>query len=228
MMPFFFGSSSRPLYGVLDAARGGGRAGVVICQPAGDEYFHAHRSCRLLARRLGDAGVHALRFDPSGTGDSGGELDEVSWEDWVRDVELAIEELRATAGVHTVMLVGLRAGCVAALAAGLRDPDVDGLVLWDPLGLDDVATGAPHGVPTCGEAVLEARGEDAREMLLLLTREAAESSSAMGALLREQGHDVEVATFEEAGAWEAGEGVGSVPIPARSIQEIVRWLEGRR
>jgi len=226
MMPFFFGPSSRPLYGILDPAVGGGRTGVVLCQPSGPEYFYAHRSCRLLARTLAEAGVHALRFDPSGAGNSGGELEEVSADDWLTDVRLAIDELRSAAGVRSVTLVGLRVGCATALAAGLSDPDVEAFVLWDPLPSSEIAVGVPPGLPTCASTAQDFGEEDPREVLVVSNGEGS-PPDALGSQLRSWGHDVEVITLEERGAWEAGQGIGSVPIPAQSIRSIVRWIGER-
>jgi pimeloyl-ACP methyl ester carboxylesterase len=75
-----------------------------------------------------------LRFDWYGSGDSAGDVLEGGHPDsWLEDLEWAVEELKATAHVSSVALVGLRLGAsVAALAARDRS-DVDRLVLWDPV-----------------------------------------------------------------------------------------------
>ncbi|MEM7414868.1 MAG: hypothetical protein AAF389_05175 [Gemmatimonadota bacterium] len=225
MMPFFFGPSSRPLYGVLDPAAGGSRSGVVLCQPAGSEYFFAHRSCRLLARRLAEAGVHALRFDPSGTGDSGGEVEDVTPADWIADVGLAIEELRASAAVRAVTLVGLRGGCSTVLAAGLPEPLVESVVLWDPLPLEEPVIGAPDDFPSISEALSSDGADDPRDVLIVRT--SGTEPGPIDEALRVYGHDLDTVDVEEAGAWERGNGIGSLPVPARSIDTIVRWIGSR-
>ena len=46
----------------------------MLCYPWGSEYIYAHRSLRLLAQRRAAAGIHTLRFDYFGTGDSDGDI----------------------------------------------------------------------------------------------------------------------------------------------------------
>jgi dienelactone hydrolase len=133
--PFHFGTSDERLYGVYhppqgDRWRGNG---VVLCYAARDEYSLSHRAFRQLATQLARAGFPTLRFDYYASGDSHGDDAEAGLKRWCRDVELAIAELRDTAGVGRVSLVGLRLGAaLAALAAEAR-ADVDRLVLWDPV-----------------------------------------------------------------------------------------------
>lgn len=134
--PFFFGRKARRLYGVYHPAtrRVGPVRAVVLCHPWGPEYAQAHRTVRLLADMLAASGLHALRFDYFGTGDSGGDLldgDVVGWRD---DVLTAAEELREISGAAAVSLVGLRFGAtVAALVAQHSPADVSNVLLWDPV-----------------------------------------------------------------------------------------------
>jgi len=132
--PLFFGDSARQLFGAYDAPRGKGRRGVVLCHPTSSgEYQLAHPTVRVLARRLADDGWHALRFDYFGTGDSAGDLAEATQDRWLADIETAVDELKEISQVPRVSLVGMRHGAtLAAMVAGRR-PDVDHLVLWDPV-----------------------------------------------------------------------------------------------
>lgn len=142
MTPLFFGERSRRLFGIYTPAHaGGGKArGVVLCQPWGAEYLRAHRSVCQLGRLLSESGVHVLRFDYFGTGDSAGDMAEGDLNGWQSDIETAIDELKDTAGLQRVGLVGLRlGGALAARVAPKRRKDVDTLVLWDP-----VVQGASH------------------------------------------------------------------------------------
>lgn len=136
MTPFYFGSGDRRLFGIYTPAqRAAGRErAVVLCHPWGVEYLRAHRSLRQLATQLARAGIHVLRFDYHGTGDSGGDEGAGDLVGWRGDIVAAAEELRETSGVERVGLAGLRLG--ATLAAGVAASgalEVDSLVLWDPV-----------------------------------------------------------------------------------------------
>jgi pimeloyl-ACP methyl ester carboxylesterase len=138
MVPFFFGSSSRRLFGIYSMAQANAVAATsraaVLCYPWGPEYQYSHRSMRHLAVALAQAGVHVLRFDYLGTGDSDGNARDFGLTDWMKDIESAIEELKDTAGVSRVSLIGLRLGALlAAQVAAAGQSTVDRLVLWDPV-----------------------------------------------------------------------------------------------
>lgn len=136
MNPFFFGRRDRALFGTLHPprTRSGGRGGAVLCGPFGVEYMRSHRAFRQLTTLLTRGGYHVLRFDFGGTGDSAGEGEDQTLEAWTEDVTTAVEELRDTAGLDQVTLVGLRLGAALALqAAGRAGGEVDRLVLWDPV-----------------------------------------------------------------------------------------------
>lgn len=136
MTPLMFGSSARRLFGIYEPGAGAAHqaTAAVICAPWGEEYLHAHRPLRFLARRLADTGVHTLRFDYFGTGDSGGDITDASLRGAEDDVLTAVEELKAIADAESVLLIGMRLGANLAMAAAARSPaDVTGLVLWDPV-----------------------------------------------------------------------------------------------
>ena len=135
MYPLFFGPADDALYGVChepapDRAR---PLGVVLCQPILHESSDARRAMRALGDQLASAGVAVLRFDYFGTGDSAGGSDAGTVERWARDIEAAMDELKASRGLSAVGLVGLRLGAsLAARVAAQRD-DVPFLVLWEPV-----------------------------------------------------------------------------------------------
>jgi pimeloyl-ACP methyl ester carboxylesterase len=135
MNPFYFGTSRRPLFGVYHPprTRAPRATGVVLCYPLWQEYMRAHRAFRQLAILLSKAGFPVLRFDYFGTGDSGGDGESGDVAQWVTDVRTAIDELKDTAGVRSVTLVGLRIGAVLAAMAPADRTDVDRVVLWDPV-----------------------------------------------------------------------------------------------
>jgi pimeloyl-ACP methyl ester carboxylesterase len=141
MNPFYFGTDERRLFGVYEAARRSlARRAVVLCHPWGAEYIHAYRPMRQLAKMLTAEGIHALRFDYFGTGDSGGDTASGDLGGWETDIQSAIEELKDIAGTSRVSLIGLRLGASLAANVAIRQgAEVDSLVLWDP-----VVSGTEH------------------------------------------------------------------------------------
>lgn len=134
MNPFFFGDSKAPLYGVFHQAdQSSSKHGVLLCPPFGQEYMRSHRAIRQLAIMLSRIGIPVLRFDYRGTGDSAEKLEDVNASMWLEDVNTAIDELKDTARVDSVSLIGLRLGCLLATHAILERKDVERLVLWDPV-----------------------------------------------------------------------------------------------
>ena len=135
MNVFYFGDPDRRLLGVYEPARRekANRA-VVLCHPWGPEYIYAYRAMRQLAKMLAANGIHTLRFDYFGTGDSAGSMTAGDLSGWQTDIQSAIEELKDTAGVSRVSLVGLRLGATLAANVAVRPGSrVDSLVLWDPV-----------------------------------------------------------------------------------------------
>lgn len=138
MRPLYFGKSQSPLFGIYhppaQAAPVGKAGAVLLCNPFGQEAIRAHRIYSVLAQKLSRLGLHVLRFDYTGTGDSSGEVEEGQQTQWVEDVLEAHEELAATADVKRVAWVGLRYGAtLALLAADKVSPAVADVVMWDPV-----------------------------------------------------------------------------------------------
>jgi pimeloyl-ACP methyl ester carboxylesterase/aryl carrier-like protein len=130
----FFGRGSDRLFGVLHrpAARGG-RVGVALCYPMGQEYMRIHRTYVELARSLARSGFHVLRFDYYGCGDSAGDTTAGTLERWTHDIHAAVAELSDQAPVTDVYLVGSRIGANLVLNAHAARSDVAGIVLWEPI-----------------------------------------------------------------------------------------------
>jgi len=136
MIPCQFGPDGQQRLGIYHAPRASvaGEGGVVLCAPIGQEYMRTHRPLRQLALALADAGLHVLRFDYHGTGDSAGVIGDASLEGWIGDIALAAAELADISGASRVAVVGLRTGALFAAAACARGvPGADRLVLWDPV-----------------------------------------------------------------------------------------------
>lgn len=135
--PFFFGDSGHRLFGACHLPRAASAplasAGVVLCQPFGQEAIRAHRALARLADLLAEEGSTVLRFDYFGCGDSEGCFEAGGLEIWMKDVSLAIEELKAGCSVRQVCLIGLRLGANLAWAAASERSDVSHVIAWNPI-----------------------------------------------------------------------------------------------
>lgn len=252
MNPFFFGRSQQPLFGIYHAPKGAARdTAVVICPPIGQEYMRTHRALRQLALHLGKAGLHALRFDYSGTGDSSGENDIASIDGWLADIATAIDELKDTAGVRQVSIAGIRLGASLGFLAARTRRDVDSVVLWDPvvgggeyldelLALDasPVIDRADGAVGIGGFALTpvfqrEIRAIDllavaehpARRNFLVVSEERADYTR-LAEHLAQQPTPSRHAHIPSGGNWADAEQMGAVLLPQAIIQGIVAHLGG--
>ena len=248
MNPFFFGDEANVLYGVHHAPRGSTprSAGIVLCYPFAQEYMRAHRAFRQLALLLSAQGFHVLRFDYTGTGDSGGEPADMSLSRWDDDLRMAIEELMETAAVDDVWVVGLRlGGALAARAAS--HPAVRGIVLWDPIvtgaeQLAEATSGAAHGgthsiavggVPIAPKLLAELRSLDlARDGTAVRTRGLLAVSAdaphwlALRDCLTRDGVTMTYVCVPSDGRWSYFDNWGSALIPQGLIRAIVDHLKG--
>jgi alpha-beta hydrolase superfamily lysophospholipase len=86
-----------------------------------------------LADGLAEAGVASLRFDLRGHGESEGRLEELTLTAVLNDIRVAVEQVRALAGVTRVSLLGASfGGGICAYYASKRPAEVDRLVLLNP------------------------------------------------------------------------------------------------
>lgn len=131
--PTWFGPTDEPLLGAVHIPESGhARAAVVLCPPIGKEHIDTYLGVKLLAERLCDRGLLAVRFDYYGCGDSSGDqADTDALARWQRSVVHAVA-LARSCGAETVSLVGLRAGALFAAAAAAECGPINSLVLWDP------------------------------------------------------------------------------------------------
>lgn len=90
-------------------ARANGRA-VLVINPLGQEAVRAHRLLRVLSERLARQGVHVLRFDFHGCGDSSGDDRDGEMEGWQGDLMAAHAWLQQQPGVNGVAWLGIRLG----------------------------------------------------------------------------------------------------------------------
>lgn len=134
MEPFYFGKS-RNLFGVFHPAsddRDPGTSAVILCYPIGSEYIRSYRAYFFLANQLAKNGIHAFRFDYSGTGDSMGTFEDADIQQWTSDIHEAIGEVRNNLQVKRVYLLGARLGGSLAYRTYF-ETEVHGLILWHPI-----------------------------------------------------------------------------------------------
>ncbi len=254
--PFTFGASDEPLFGLYQGPAGRARAqGIVLCHPMGHEYIPAYDAMKELARFLTQAGFHVLRFDYYGSGDSAGETGDGGIEAWTANVEAAIEELKATAQVKKVSLLGLRLGATLALFAARRRKDVDSVVIWEPIVrgkayLDELqalrdayiarilprpTTALRLGVPldVLGFPISDALRMEIEAVDLEELREVPRRALLVGqhdrlkSHLHERGCQVESDPIHEFKVWEKG-GLSGAVIPLKTLRKIVGYMEGVR
>jgi pimeloyl-ACP methyl ester carboxylesterase len=82
---------------------------------------------------LSEAGVHSLRFDYRGSGDSYGDERDYSIDGWLEDIDLAVAELQDIAGIEEVVLVGARLGASLAIRSAARAGGSRRVVAFDPI-----------------------------------------------------------------------------------------------
>ena len=129
----YFGNQNVKLLGAYHPPRRSiNDAAVLICPPIGQEYIRTHWALRLLANQLSRKGIHVLRFDYRGHGDSCGDIQDVaSLDEWRDDISVAIDHLKEQSGAQTVMLTGLRVGASLASDVSADRDDVNSVVAWE-------------------------------------------------------------------------------------------------
>lgn len=94
------------------------------------------KGCVRVARELADdacaAGMALAACDASGTGDSPGAFDEVTWDSLVADCAATTRFLRGEYPDATVCSLGVRLGARIAFDAAAAEPP-DRFVLWEPV-----------------------------------------------------------------------------------------------
>jgi exosortase A-associated hydrolase 2 len=132
--PLFFPSAGRNLFGVLHSPPGAATGkGFVFCAPFFEEKLWAHRVYVTFARELAARGIHVLRFDYMGHGDSEGSFEESNIDTRIRNILDAASFLTSSGGVREIGLLGLRFGATIAAEAAERHPNqFHRLILWEP------------------------------------------------------------------------------------------------
>ncbi|MBV1882188.1 MAG: hypothetical protein KUG82_11165 [Pseudomonadales bacterium] len=135
-MELFFFSNERLFGSYHSASEITSTRLLIICPPLFDEYRRCYKALVDLANGCASKGMHVIRFDYLGTGESFGNLLEVEGGQWVKDLDDCIEEGLALTGAESVTLLGVRFG--ATIAAQSVHNQISRYVFWDPItsGLD--------------------------------------------------------------------------------------------
>jgi uncharacterized protein len=108
---------------------------VVVLHGFASSKHGSNRCYVTLAEHLAEEGMACLRFDFRGSGDSGGTLSEITFEDLVSDAVAVLQQLNALEGVdiHNIALFGASLGGTIAILAAAHTKNVKGLALWAPV-----------------------------------------------------------------------------------------------
>lgn len=114
------------------------RGSVLIVPPFTEEMNKSRRMMSRLCRLLAERGFHAILPDYYGTGDSSGNFVDASWENWIEDLKLALDQCKQE-GNQRLNIVALRGGALLATAFIQKfELELDKLVFWHPVTSGDM------------------------------------------------------------------------------------------
>jgi hypothetical protein len=126
----YFKVSGAHLYTVLHAVPDP-VARVLLVGPFASERHHSYIPWVRWARYLAARRIECLRYDYRGIGESTGVFEDMSFENWLEDVELLAGWLKSQSPQVTLTLHGLELGAV--LAGKTFETGIgDGLLMWAP------------------------------------------------------------------------------------------------
>lgn len=106
---------------------------VLVVPPFGEEMNKTRRMVSMVTDALVLRGVGSVVFDLEGTGDSSGELADVTWARWLQNVQ-AVAEWSESRAMRVTKLLAIRAGCLLASASLQVNPGLaERCVYWQPV-----------------------------------------------------------------------------------------------
>lgn len=108
------------------------RRTVMVVASFAEEMNRCRSMVTMLARRLAPRGIGTLVLDPYGTGDSGGEFTDHTWEGWRADLQAGLAWLQARGAVCDTLL-GVRVGAMMASEAAASLGTIRHLAFWQPV-----------------------------------------------------------------------------------------------
>lgn len=108
------------------------RGDLLFIPPLAEEMNRCRAMVGMQARALSAIGIGTLVLDPLGTGDSGGDHADASWSAWRDDFIRGIAWLKGSAN-GCLGVWGIRLGAIMAAELTVQDPEIEGLLLWQPV-----------------------------------------------------------------------------------------------
>lgn len=108
------------------------RRTIMVVPSFAEEMNRCRSMVTMLARGLAPRGIGTLVLDPYGTGDSGGEFTDHTWEGWLADLQAGLAWLRDR-GVACDTMLGVRVGAMMAAQVALALGTVRHLAFWQPV-----------------------------------------------------------------------------------------------
>jgi esterase/lipase len=140
----------------------GGRDLVVFCHGFQSQKTGPSRLFVRAARMLAPHGISSLRFDQLGCGDSEGESDASSFDDWVGTTRAIAEHYLDTG--YRVALFGQSMGGAAVIGVAAELHELMAIVAWSPGANVDVFVPSPSGfVEEGGQLVRDSYWREAHD-----------------------------------------------------------------
>lgn len=132
--PLMLPSGNRRLMGVhyTQPKKSGHNIGVLMCNQVGPDYAEYYKTSRMLLNMLVARRFDCLRFDYTGCGDSEGNFQDGSVQQWLSDIAMAETILRERSGCSSVCICGFGFGGLLATAHATVN-NAAALILWEPV-----------------------------------------------------------------------------------------------
>ncbi len=131
--PFFLSGAHGSLFCIhLYPTHAKPKGGILYLHPFAEEMHKSRRMAALQARRFAAEGYAVLQIDLTGCGDSACDFGDATWETWLADARRAHAWLLGMAE-GPIILWGLRIGASLAVELASSIPDIEHLLLWQPV-----------------------------------------------------------------------------------------------
>jgi len=131
--PFFLDGKQNSLFCIhLYLAGVTCKGSILYLHPFAEEMHKSRCMAALQARHFAQAGYAVLQVDLTGCGDSSGDFADATWQAWLNDARRAHDWL-SSRHAAPVSLWGLRIGASLAVELASTLPDIEQLLLWQPV-----------------------------------------------------------------------------------------------